>query len=128
MANNGYLVNGVCSPSNLPNEYAACLSKGYPNFSRSAVFVSSSGSYRTSNGNNVNCYSEALAYLGAASVSSTPNCEVPGPPLTETEQIQAINQFLPYALAFLAVIWGARKVYDTLWSAASRRPASSDHE
>lgn len=59
---------------------------------------------------------------------SVPNCAIPGASLTETEQIQAINQLLPYALAFLAAIWGGKKVFDLLWGAAFRPRRVSDPE
>lgn len=126
MANNGYLTSGVCEPS--PAKLLAQMCQtSFPTSFYSAHFVDVSGAVRTTT-SNVFCYTSSLGSAGSFKYAFVPNCEIPGPPLTETEQIQAINQFLPYALAFLAVIWGARKVYDVLWSGASRRPASSGHE
>ena len=49
-------------------------------------------------------------------VSLTPNCEIEGPPLNSTQQIEAVNAIFPAILVALCVIWGVKQLYNTLIS------------
>lgn len=118
VADNGYLVGGVCS-SVVSKAFFVCPS------ATSYVYIGLAKS--TLSPYVFNCLSSSWTTLSSISVSS-PDCVVSGPPLTETEQIQAINQLLPYALAFLAAIWGGKKVFDLLWGASFRPRRVSDPE
>lgn len=116
MASNGVLVGSVCMPADLAS-WSVCRSL-FPGTSISAT------NYRGYSYVEYTCY-DGSWHNGSY---STYSCDIPGPALTETEQIQAINQFLPYALAFLAAIWGGKKVFDLLWGAAFRPRRVSDPE
>lgn len=127
MANNGYLLqSGVCSPSVFERAYLACSSK-YSGVGNVGLFIQPD--FSSIRGGSAYCYSSSLGNIGSpVPISLSPDCVLSGPSLTETEQIQAINQFLPYALAFLAAIWGGKKVFDLLWGTAFRPRRVSDPE
>lgn len=120
MANNGFLVSGVCTSSFVSLAQSLC-----PSETKLAYFVvDNPAAYVWA----VQCLSSSYSEIKRVSPFPAYNCEIQGPALTETEQIQAVNQFLPYALAFLAAIWGGKKVFDVLWGAAFRPRRTSDPE
>ena len=110
MANNGFLVGGSCSTDPSPLIYALTCGT-YPNATIMARFTDSSGNYA---GGKIACYyinaSGSTIYVGQKFATVSPNCEIPGPPLTEVEQIEAINGLFPHAVAILAIAWGLRYI------------------
>lgn len=99
MANNGYLVGGVC----------------YPSFSVPVVCPASNSSYAATIYNTsgviteVRCWNSNFTSSLIVPVPSI-NCEISGPPLTETQQIEAINELFPSAVAILAIAWGFKYI------------------
>lgn len=119
MVNNGYLVDGSClDVYSFAERHCSVSTPDYLN----VILVNSSTGIGY-----VTCHVQSGAWLNTLHLQPF-SCAVSGPPLTETEQIQAINQLLPYALAFLAAIWGGKKVFDLLWGAAFRPRRVSDSE
>lgn len=105
MANNGYLVDSVCTGDVQAKFVLSCPSGTYI-FYNGYVLPSSVGSGT--------CYSKnvstgALTALKTVSVPAF-DCEIPGPPLTETQQIEAINALFPSAIAILAIAWGFKYI------------------
>lgn len=103
MANNGYLDNGVCVSTALVGLKSVCPA----NSSLFRVDYTSTNSQST-----VLCY-----VYGQSGLISTPasfpayNCEISsGLPLTETQQIEAINALFPSAIAILAIAWGFKYI------------------
>lgn len=103
MANNGYLVGdscssvkeksiSICSTANAANDYAI------PHFRFGSV-----------SSVNVQCYSSVSGVRVSYSIPAF-DCEIPGPPLTETQQIEAINALFPSAIAILAIAWGFKYI------------------
>lgn len=103
MANNGYLVGGDCVPT---ANYVLSLCKStYPgrlNY-RGAHWV------LENNTSIFQCRIENPVDYPSLLVSQA-NCEIPGPPLTETQQIEAINALFPSAIAILAIAWGFKYI------------------
>lgn len=103
MANNGYLLNDSCVTDvqyaiSLVNSDPVCKTYSglqtlyyYP--LRQVACTSSNGGWRS-----------LSSSIGA------PVCEIPGPPLTETQQIEAINALFPSAIAILAIAWGFKYI------------------
>lgn len=48
--------------------------------------------------------------------------------LTDDQQIQAVNQILPYALAFLASIWAMKKIFQVLWNSSISFSSKKEQE
>jgi hypothetical protein len=112
MANNGYLVNGVCtsdfSQYVLVNHCPSGTAYVYITLQSNSFFSSES------------CWSSSGVRLRDVSAYFANNfsCQIAGPSLTDVEQIQAVNQILPYALAFLASIWAMKKIFQVLWNSS----------
>lgn len=109
MANNGFIVQGVCVGS-IDYAYAFCTTAS--GFDFTYVSKTALGSL---NAQCVMINGGVVTYSQVPSIGF-PNCEISGPPLTEVQQIQAVNAILPAALAFLAVIWAGKKVFQVLWN------------
>lgn len=95
MANNGYSVSGGCVP--FDGAIIQICRDQHPSADIGAVNKFSDGSIFFT------CRESDIWYGGSSLV---PNCEIPGPPLTEQQQIEAINGLFPYAVAMIAVAWG----------------------
>lgn len=61
------------------------------------------------------CLTTNGIYYDLAKPSSF-NCEIDGPPLGASSQIEAVNVVFAALLVTLSVIWGVRKIYETLIS------------
>lgn len=107
MANNGYSI----SPSPCqPLEYsliAICRTK-YSNADIAAFNVYDS-SFRS-----LACRTSG-SWLSGPPIPAL-NCEIEGPPLNSTQQVQAVNAVFPAVLVALCVIWGFKQLYNTLIS------------
>lgn len=98
MANNGILQNGVCVHVAAADDINSCPAG-------SAII----GYYYNSDGSIYDryCYSaQMVAWKGFPTSDIARNCQIEGPPLTEQQQIEAINGLFPYAVAIIAVAWG----------------------
>lgn len=112
MANNGYLVSGVCvSATDLILSTCKAGDAFY---------------YRNSSGWRLGCTNLSNVY--ADSVIGAPSCSIANTSLTDVEQIQAVNQILPYALAFLASIWAMKKVFQVLWNSSISFSSKKEQE
>ena len=102
MANNGYYINQQCLAS---SEYAlrSCLNN-YPSTYSAAAWLTY-GNVPTQ----IRCLSTAGVYYELPKPSVF-DCEISGPPLTETQQIEAINALFPSAIAILAIAWGFKYI------------------
>lgn len=96
MANNGYSFSGECLTS---------LHEYYFNICPSGTSFVISPALNDAGV----CFNSSWAEIGKVSVIS-PNCQIPGPPLTESQQIEAINGLFPHAVAILAIAWGLRYI------------------
>lgn len=110
MAKNGFIVNGSC----VGGEYKAldACSIQYGSRVTGANFIY----YATKDSKSFQCHLVSPVEYPVIANTVSPNCEIPGPPLTEQEQIQAVNIVFAALLVTLSVIWGVRKVYETLIS------------
>lgn len=110
MADNGYLKNGICYPS---AEFAlrSCLDS-YPSTYSAAMWITYGNSPTQ-----MRCLSTSGVYYDLPKPSGF-NCEISGPPLSEIQQIEAVNALFPSAVAILATAWGfkviRRMIYEWL--------------
>lgn len=100
MANNGYFHGGQCLQS-------AYYAEQYCRSLYGASFTASFDIIRPGGIHNLNCvYLESgISKYRGESAFPVPGCEIPGPALTEIEQIDAINAMFPAAVAILATAW-----------------------
>ena len=92
MANNGFLIGDSClSPSDYAISYCVGKPLGFNNTTTNGFICNSSEKW-------------------VRASPSSYNCEIPGPPLTETRQIEAINALFPSAIAILAIAWGFKYI------------------
>lgn len=99
MANNGFIVNGVCV-SGEEKAYDVC-SLQYGSRATGANYIY----YSTRSSKSFQCHLTSPVEYPVISNSVAPNCEIAGPPLTEIQQIEAINAMFPAAVAILATAW-----------------------
>lgn len=105
MANNGFLIGDSCL--SIKEKSIQICKQSNPLFSWAIPH------YR---------YDSAISekiMCSAASGVATPSvwlsypafeCEIPGAPLTETQQIEAINALFPSAIAILVIAWGFKYI------------------
>lgn len=110
MANNGFIVNGVCV-SGEEKAYDVC-SLQYGSRATGANYIY----YYTKSSKSFQCHLTSPVEYPVISNSVAPNCEIAGPRLTETHQIEAVNAVFAAVLVALCVIWGVKMVYNTLIS------------
>lgn len=102
MANNGYLLNGVCTSDVAKVSYSVCPA----GTAYTATYAKSSGLY------DVACFNSSWVRFNISPIPQFPamSCEIEGAPLTEVQQIEAINGLVPHAVAILAIAWGLRYI------------------
>lgn len=123
VANTGFQgqYSAVCLPvDEYVKAYCSATTGGYSQYAGTTFWAA--GGYE------VWCYTPGVQTSRYLRIGY-PNCAVSGPPLTDNQQIEAVSALLPYALGFLAAVWGLRRVFDVLWSSALNfRSKSSDTE
>lgn len=120
MANNGYLVNGVCvNGQQLASSICASMKPGYT--TAYANRYTSLGGIQT-----MTCYNASGAGSVVTGVTWAVECEIPGPDLTSQQQVEAVNALFPAAVALLAVAWGLRFVRNIVERAAFSRPGGDE--
>lgn len=99
MANNGFLIGRSCV-SGEEKAYEACsLQYGSRATGSQYIFYALDGK------KSFQCRLVSPTEYPVISAYVTPNCEIPGPALTEIQQIEAINALFPAAVAILATAW-----------------------
>lgn len=123
MANNGFILNGECVNS-------AQLAKAICENMKPAYVSSYSNKYSpTGNITSMTCYNATGTGSVVTGLTWSPECAISGQSSSDADQVAAINSLLPAAITMLAVIWGARRVLDVIWSQVmASRPKSGDTE
>lgn len=119
MANNGYFVSGSCTGDVFLKFVSSCPSGTYNFYAGYLVSTNKQGGGT--------CYSSSGSPISNVSVPVF-DCEISGQPFTDVQQIQAVNQILPYALAFLASIWAMKKVFQVLWNSSISFSSKKEQE
>lgn len=104
VANNGFTgqYSASCvSIDDYARAYCAATPGGYSQYAGTTFWAA--GGYE------VWCYTPGVQTSRYVRVGY-PTCEIPGPPLTEQEQVSAISDLFPLAVAILATAWGLRFV------------------
>lgn len=101
MANNGYLIEGVCLT---PSSAIGSICSVDPSCTIGLVYTLKDGSPQKI------VVHGPYGYWSIVPGFSSYDCEIPGPPLTEPQQIEAINGLFPHAVAILAIAWGLRYI------------------
>lgn len=120
MANNGYLVNGVCvNGQQLAASVCASMKPSYT--------TTYANRYNSSGGiNSMTCYNSSGTGSVVTGVTWAVECEILGPDLTSQQQVEAVNALFPAAVALLAVAWGLRFVRKIIERAAFAHPGGDE--
>jgi len=115
MANNGFMVGESCV-SGEEKAYQVCsLQYGSRATGANYIFYQSKGT------KSFQCHLVSPVEYPVISNLVTPNCEIPGPALTEIQQIEAINALFPAAVAILATAWAFKYLRNMIYEFLKER-------